>query len=81
MGLWSTVNDGTAIGPSIYVEGKHGRVTYTALWSDEEGVLVSIDHRGEFLVLPEELAEHRSAVDQLMGTQPPLVATQLGAEI
>lgn len=73
MGIWSEIKDGTSIGPTIYVEGKHCVLSYTALWSDEEGILVSVECVGEQLMTQDMLAETRSAVDQLLDLQPPLV--------
>lgn len=71
--IWGPITDGTAQGPALYLECGGQRMTCQALWSDEEGVVVSVDTQGECLLDRDALTEIHDAIDCLMSLDPPRV--------
>jgi hypothetical protein len=71
MSAWSNVADGFAVGPQRVFTESGRRVVLSSVWSDEDGVCVSVDTAGDE-PLPACLAE-RVAVGliQLAGLPAP----------
>lgn len=78
--LWTAPEDGTAQGPIAYVDTPGGGWTLQALWSDEDGVVVSFHIEGDGILDLESLGQMRAAVDQMLALEPPVTITQKEAK-
>ncbi|UXE05400.1 hypothetical protein SEA_RENNA12_49 [Arthrobacter phage Renna12] len=47
MGTWTVKEDGFAVGPTIEVENGDRPIRVSAVWTDEDGVCVSVDSGDE----------------------------------
>jgi hypothetical protein len=70
--LWTPVEDGTAQGPVFYVHTTGGLVVLQALWSDEEGVVLSVDIQGVGVINEKALADIGDAVRKIRALEPPV---------
>lgn len=74
MSDWTVKGDGYAEGPAIEVENGENPVTVSAVWTDEDGVCVSIDSGDE--PLPARVAFRVcAAVMELASTPAPELST------
>ena len=70
MKLWTVNEDGFASGPSVLVEGAGRSVEVSAVWTDEDGVCVSVDSFEE--PIPASLAAAVvSAIQELSALDAP----------
>lgn len=74
MNAWSDVREGTAVGPSTVVETSNGdTIVVTTLWSDEEGVGVSLDISPDAVVPAVEAMALVRAIQSMLAIDPPQV--------
>lgn len=71
MSMWSEVRDGTAVGPSVVVEVGDETVTVTALWSDEEGVGITVDMSPDVFLPADDAMALMEATRNLLAIAPP----------
>jgi hypothetical protein len=70
--MWTPVRDGTAQGPAFYAPTTSGGVTFQALWSDEEGLVVAVDMRGDAVFNLDDLRRICDIHMQIMTLEPPV---------
>lgn len=70
MRVWSEIIDGTATGPSGYLELEDGTANVQLIWDDERGVQVLMDVP-DIAMTVEEIRALRSLVDALIITPAP----------
>lgn len=68
--------EGTAVGPTLPVHSGGTIVTLTALWSDTEGIGVTIDLPPDAVFFRQHMGSLRTAVDQLMSLEPPRLSVR-----
>lgn len=65
------------MGPTYHLNIREQNVTLQALWSDTEGVCVSVDVSPDATFTAADIAEVRAALDDLLGLEPPAQSTEL----